>query len=341
MIERFTLIATTAEEFSSGVEQRDSLEELALRGHVTDTLTSARTSSAREAEKRRSSRMMLSVPITVSGIDALGEPFRELTTTLSVSCNGCKYRSKNYVQRDSLVTIEVSHPNPRLSPRVVRGRARWVQRPRNLREQYEVALELEVPGNIWGIASPPPDWFAHPDDEKLADPAAPAVGGSVAEPIAAESTGTDAPADSEQLDTSAELPRMLVPVATFEEIDLVGAIGFTPDEEESTPAPVDLNERLQEAIGASLKAMVDRMAEAAAMDIAARIAEVIEEVRATCDTTAEEFEGKIRGALDEVLSPQQIVALTTSVDKQARKRARKAARKKARAQAAEAENNTE
>jgi len=302
---------------------------------VTDTLESIEARSTAGSEKRRSSRLPMAIPITVSGVDALGEPFREITTTLSVSCNGCKYKSKNYVQRDSLVTVEVAHPNPRLGPRVVKGRARWVQRPRNLREQYEIGLELVVSGNIWGLASPPPDWFPHPDDEASAktqqEEIAEAARGAVAQIKAA-----DASEDVELLEVVRGAAETTQPIsaAAFEEIDLSGAIGFTPEgpepEPAPAPAPVDLNARLQETIAASLKAMVDRIAERAARHIAVRIAAAIEEARAACGTATEEFEERIREALETALSPEQIDAQTASVERRIKKRARKAARKKAR-----------
>jgi hypothetical protein len=39
----------------------------------------------------------------------------------------------------------------------------WIQRPRTVRELFQVGLELEVAGNFWGIAFPPSDWFAFPE----------------------------------------------------------------------------------------------------------------------------------------------------------------------------------
>jgi hypothetical protein len=293
---------------------------------LTDTLTSIEARSPAGSEKRRSSRIPAAIPITVSGVDALGEPFRELTTTLSVSCNGCKYRSKNYVQRDSLVTLEVTHPNPRLSPRVVKGRARWVQRPRNLREQYEIGLELVVSGNIWGLPSAPPDWFPHPDDEALEQSQ-----DELAEAVPSEASGatsaseTTAPSD-DAVDV-AESSRSIF-TSSFEEIDISGAIGFTPEEAEP-PAPVDLKARLQETVATSLKTMVDRIAEAAALDMVTRIAAVIDEARSACGNATEEFEGKIRAALDEALHPKQVEAVAASLEKETRKKNRKP-RKKAR-----------
>ena len=43
-------------------------------------------------------------------------------------------------------------------PRQVRGRVAWIQRPRTVRQLFQVALELELPGNVWGIGFPPEDW---------------------------------------------------------------------------------------------------------------------------------------------------------------------------------------
>ena len=301
---------------------------------MTDTLASIEARPTAGSEKRRSSRVPAAIPITVSGVDALGEPFREITTTLSVSCNGCKYRSKNYVQRDSLVTLEVAHSNPRLSPRVVRGRARWVQRPRNLREQYEIGLEMIISGNIWGLPSPPPDWFPHPDDiaaelqaqQEAADGVQRAAEG-VANAPSETSTGV-----LESQDEPAEIAE--TKRSSFEEIDITGAIGFTPEDAEpaapAPSAPVDLNTRLRETVATSLKGMVDRIAEAAALDMTTRIASVIDEARAACGMASEEFEGKIRAALDEALHPKQVEAVSASVEKQAKKRARKPSKKKAR-----------
>lgn len=311
---------------------------------MTDTLASIEAQSMSGPEKRRSSRVPAAVPITVSGVDALGEPFREITTTLSVSCNGCKYRSKNYVQRDSLVTLEVAHSNPRLSPRVVRGRARWVQRPRNLREQYEIGLELIVSGNIWGLPAPPPDWFPHPDDI-AAELEAQQEAARAAEAQPAEPAADPVPAAAENLeaqDDAAEAAPTAQPLSAsaFEEIDIARAIGFTPEEAESTqqvspepPQPFDLNTRVRETVAASLKTMVDRIAEAAALDMATRISSVIDEARAACGAASAEFETKIRGAIDDALHPREVEAISavlgSAIEKQTKKRARKPSKKKA------------
>jgi len=115
---------------------------------------------AEELRKRRSTRIVQAVPLVVTGVDALGRPFTERTSTLIVNCHGCRYQSKHYVLKNMWVTLEIPHPETGQPPRTVRGRVAWIQRPRTVRQLFQVALELELPGNIWGIAFPPEDWFS-------------------------------------------------------------------------------------------------------------------------------------------------------------------------------------
>jgi DNA anti-recombination protein RmuC len=116
-----------------------------------------------EAHKRRSTRIVQAVPLTVTGVDALGRPFQERTSTLIINCHGSRYQSKHYVLKGMWVTLEVPHPEPGRPPRTVRGKVMWIQRPRTVRELFQVGVELEVSGNFWGIAFPPSDWFPFPE----------------------------------------------------------------------------------------------------------------------------------------------------------------------------------
>ncbi len=108
---------------------------------------------------------MQAVPIAVTGVDAIGRPFTEHTSTLIINCHGCRYQSKHYVLKNMWLKLEIPHPDSGQPPRVVRGRVAWIQRPRTVRQLFQVALELETPGNVWGIAFPPEDWFAFPNVE--------------------------------------------------------------------------------------------------------------------------------------------------------------------------------
>jgi hypothetical protein len=123
----------------------------------------AHTSS--ELRKRRSTRIVQAVSVAVTGVDAIGRPFTENTSTLIINCHGCRYQSKHYVLKNMWVKLEIPHPESGQAPRVVRGRVAWIQRPRTVRQLFQVALELETPGNVWGIALPPEDWFAFPNVE--------------------------------------------------------------------------------------------------------------------------------------------------------------------------------
>jgi hypothetical protein len=117
------------------------------------------------AQKRRSTRIVQAVPVTVTGVDALGQPFKERTTTVMVNCHGCKYQSKHYVPKNSTVTLEIPRPEAGAPRRTLVGRVIWVQRPRAVRELFQIGLEFEIAGNVWGIAFPPDDWFPVPGEE--------------------------------------------------------------------------------------------------------------------------------------------------------------------------------
>ncbi len=122
--------------------------------------------SSEDLRKRRSTRIVQAVPLAVTGVDAIGRPFTEHTSSLIINCHGCRYQSKHYVLKNMWVKLEIPHPESGHAPRVVRGRVAWIQRPRTVRQLFQVALELETPGNAWGIAFPPEDWFAFPDVEQ-------------------------------------------------------------------------------------------------------------------------------------------------------------------------------
>ena len=127
-----------------------------------------------DAQKRRSTRIVQAVPLTVTGVDALGRPFQERTSTLIVNCHGARYQSKHYVLKNMWVTLEVPHNEPGHAARSVRGRVTWIQRPRTVRELFQIGVELEVSGNVWGIAFPPSDWIPFPESGIAAAPQIPA-----------------------------------------------------------------------------------------------------------------------------------------------------------------------
>jgi len=139
-------------------ELADETNEMSSEGAVN---------ASTELRKRRSTRIVQAVPLVVTGVDALGRPFAERTSTLIINCHGCRYQSKHYVLKNMWVNLEVPHPEPGHAPRRVRGKVAWIQRPRTVRQLFQVALELESAGNMWGIGFPPEDWFAFSEERPL------------------------------------------------------------------------------------------------------------------------------------------------------------------------------
>ncbi|HYL69086.1 MAG TPA: hypothetical protein VEX69_07965 [Candidatus Limnocylindria bacterium] len=91
----------------------------------------------------------------VRGIDLLGQPFEERTTTLAFNLHGCRYASKHHLPKNTWVTLELPQSTER---RNVRARVSWIQRPHSVREFFQIAAELETPGNLWGLEFPPESW---------------------------------------------------------------------------------------------------------------------------------------------------------------------------------------
>jgi hypothetical protein len=150
-----------------------------LADETGEIVSDAVVNASAELRKRRSTRIVQAVPLQVTGVDALGRPFVERTSSLILNCHGCRYQSKHYVLKNMWVRLEIPHPEADQEPRTIRGRVAWIQRPRTVRQLFQVALELEVPGNAWGIAFPPEDWFAFAETEKEQTAAAGAARGTL------------------------------------------------------------------------------------------------------------------------------------------------------------------
>jgi hypothetical protein len=135
-------------------------------------------------DKRRSTRLVQAMPIKVHGVDALSESFTERTTTVMVSCHGCKYQSKHYVPKGSPVTLEIPRRNPNLPLRIVTGIVIWVQRPSHAQDLLHIGLEFEVAGNVWDTPSAPEDWFPLPGEQPYQEEIVEPLPVPVAAPVA-------------------------------------------------------------------------------------------------------------------------------------------------------------
>ena len=227
---------------------------LALMVHPQEqALTESPPSSVAAADKRRSTRVAHAVRILVRGTDALSQPFKESTTTVGVNCYGCQYQSKHYVQKNTVVTLEILHSDPKLVPRIIRGRVVWVQRPRTFRNLYLIGVEFEVAGNVWGIHSPPKDWFPHPEDEELVIPVYPESADSD-EPVRSPSITL---AEKRETDpgvhgTSQRTVERAVAAAVTKEMDRVRR---------------QIDTHLNEAIEGAIKGLIERVTNAAVKNV--------------------------------------------------------------------------
>src|SRR5271169_1645106 len=113
--------------------------------------------SVRDADLRRSSRIERPVSLIVLGTNRRGEIFQERTSAVAVNLHGCRYSSRHEYAPEGWVTLQVTGTDG-ASSRPVRARVRSVFSPQTSRELCQVGVELETPGNVWGIPTPPEDW---------------------------------------------------------------------------------------------------------------------------------------------------------------------------------------
>jgi len=271
----------------------------------------SKSSAAKDgADKRRSTRMTLAVPIKIKGIDALHEPFTEQTRTVMVSCHGCRYVSKHYVPKGTEITLEVPRGNPDRPPREVTAKVIWVQRPSHAREMLYIGVNLDVPGNVWDIPMPPDDWFPPPGEPVfvLEEPPPP--------PPAPPATPPPAPVT---LTASWDASEILVMASRAEgrEAELNAALQLAKREsaiavrEESARAEIETihkktSKQLHEAMEDALKATMDRMSEATVQKIVERaskhMAEIVEDARKAYEAATVGLDEKIAKAVREAMN---------------------------------------
>jgi hypothetical protein len=110
-------------------------------------------------DARRSTRIDRSVPLIVFGQNRMGEPFVERTVSTSLNLHGCRYPSRHDYGVGSWVTLQVVGLNVEPKPPAVRARVRSAHTAQSSRELQQVGVELESPGNVWGVVTPPQDWM--------------------------------------------------------------------------------------------------------------------------------------------------------------------------------------
>jgi len=103
-------------------------------------------------DQRRSSRLLLALPITVSGVDPENHTiFRLPGDTIVVNQHGALIRTTGDLIEGEEIMVTVASTGQS-------GRARVVWSGFAYEGKY--GIELEAPGNLWGVHFPPDDWQA-------------------------------------------------------------------------------------------------------------------------------------------------------------------------------------
>jgi hypothetical protein len=132
---------------------------LRLLRHVNKGEEVAQTASTYLGEqRRRTTRLEQVSPVIIRGVDLLGQPFEERTAAQNLSFHGCRYASKHHLPKNTWITLEVPSGELRGDAMCVRARVAWIERPRTLRDLFQVGVELEKGTNMWGVSFPPNDW---------------------------------------------------------------------------------------------------------------------------------------------------------------------------------------
>ena len=117
------------------------------------------SSQVAPGQKRRSSRISKAMMLAVKSVDTSRPPYREEVTTGSISCHGCTYKMRHEPRPGEMVVLDTGVSTGH-SGFPSMARVKSIQRLNTSNDPtYNVGVELEIAGNIWGISSPPPDWF--------------------------------------------------------------------------------------------------------------------------------------------------------------------------------------
>ena len=101
---------------------------------------------------RRSTRVRVQIPITVTSMDRL-RPFAEKCVALVVSCQGCGFRSSRALQLETPIILSDLPGGGSVTARV----ASCVPLGSD-GGNFLVGAALYTHENVWGIANPPADW---------------------------------------------------------------------------------------------------------------------------------------------------------------------------------------
>jgi len=128
------------------------------RGTLATWLAESRETSWLAANRRRSQRVLMTIPVRVSGQNVLGSSFEEETQTRAISAHGALILISAQVYRGQRLTLSNVQTKAALECVVAH-----IDRRRG--EHPQVGVEFALPNPMfWHVAFPPKDWTPrHPD----------------------------------------------------------------------------------------------------------------------------------------------------------------------------------
>jgi len=118
---------------------------------------------AAHANRRRSTRVLLKVPLVLEALDRKGQSYSTHAETIMVSKHGARLSTEQPLVKGSEIFVTVQRTRRREKARVV---VAWEDSP----GVKECAIELSNPENLWGISFPPDDWSDSGEGERIVPP---------------------------------------------------------------------------------------------------------------------------------------------------------------------------
>lgn len=110
------------------------------------------SSAPNKSQVRRGTRIDCEIEISLTSLDP-AHPFSEPSQTLLVNPQGCAARFRRPLEVGAAVRLEGLPTGTAVTARVVN-----CIRIGEYDRFWLLGLALDVPGNVWGIQTPPEDW---------------------------------------------------------------------------------------------------------------------------------------------------------------------------------------
>ena len=107
--------------------------------------------------ERRSTRISIAIPLTITGEDTAGVKFKEKARTVVINKQGAKISTYHNLALGADLTVE-----NQLLGRSAHATVVWLGEKRAPRGPMEIGIQLSEAQNLWGIELPPEDWQEGP-----------------------------------------------------------------------------------------------------------------------------------------------------------------------------------